>query len=119
MPYLFAGNEMSSFAREMFSNPENQTVVRKLVENSLPLLPKSTAATLRGMCNIVVGVRETLLFWLSAEAAKTYYNSAAGTERLKSSGKYTAKCLQQRRRNRLKRVQKISLHLSVVLCAWV
>ena len=55
MPYLFAGND-----REMFSNPENQTVVRKLVENSLPLLPKSTAATLRGMCNIVVRVRDSL-----------------------------------------------------------
>ncbi|CAI8044857.1 hypothetical protein GBAR_LOCUS24847, partial [Geodia barretti] len=37
------------------------------------------------------------------EAVRTYYNSAAGTEKLKISGKYEAKCVQQRRRNRLKR----------------
>ena len=40
---------------------------------------------------------------LCAEAVRTY-NSAAGTEKLKISGKYEAKCVQQRRRNRLKRV---------------
>lgn len=87
--------------REAFSSPTNQAVVTKVVENALSLIPNSTAATLKG----------DLLFYVSIptlnsliEAARTYYNSAAGTERLKTSGKYAAKCVQQRRRNRLKRV---------------
>ena len=103
--YLLHSVCYQSFNRETFSSPENQAVSRKLVDNSLPLLPNSTAATLKGMCNnsFVHHIYVCLAFF--AEATKTYYNSAAGTERLKLKGKYTMKCVQQRRRNRLKRVR--------------
>ena len=94
--------------RETFSSQANQAVVTKLVENALSLLPNSTAATLKGIymhvsvCDVCIHLHST--FSSFAEAGRTYYNSAAGTERLKTSGKYVAKCVQQRRRNRLKRV---------------
>ena len=39
------------------------------------------------------------------EAAKTYFTSMSGSQRLKSSGKYDSKCIQQRRRNRAIRVR--------------
>ena len=45
-----------------------------------------------------------LNFSYIAEAARTYFNSAVGTEKLKMSGKYSTKCIEQRRRNHLKRV---------------
>ena len=45
-----------------------------------------------------------LVVSISAAAARTYYTSYSGSERLKNSGKYKDKCAQQRRRNRLVRV---------------
>ena len=41
------------------------------------------------------------------DAAKTYFNSLIGLARMKNAGKYSAKCVQQRRRNRLLRVNYI------------
>ena len=42
---------------------------------------------------------------LVVEAARTYYTSMVGAQRLRDAGKYNTKCLQQRRRNRLMRVR--------------
>lgn len=42
--------------------------------------------------------------FVDAAAAKTYFNSANGTEQLRASGKYKDKCVKQRTRNRLMRV---------------
>ena len=47
-PETIWGTNGIYFGRESFSSPENQAVVLKLVENSKVLLPKSTAALLRG-----------------------------------------------------------------------
>ena len=41
---------------------------------------------------------------LFLEAAKTYFASLIGSEKLKDSGKYLEKCKKQRRRNRIIRV---------------
>lgn len=38
------------------------------------------------------------------DAARTYFVSMVGADRLKSSGKYATKCVKQRRRNRIRRV---------------
>ena len=90
---------------ETFSSPANQTVVKKVVENAQSLLPNSSCAALKGESRAFCA---PLIYVCSCtEAARTYYNSAAGTERLKMSGKYTLKCVQQRRRKRLKRVYNI------------
>ena len=55
------------------------------------------------------------MFVLCAEAVRTYYNSAAGTEKLKCQDE--AKCVKQRRTNRLKRVcvpSSCIMHMSCV-----
>ncbi len=39
-----------------------------------------------------------------ADAASTYYTSVSGSKRLRDSGKYSSKLVQQRRRNRVMRV---------------
>ena len=55
-------------------------------------------------CYIVPVCSATYMFPCFTEAARTYYNSAACTQKLKMSGKYNTKCVQQQRRNRRKRV---------------
>ena len=45
MQTVLSPNDLS-FGREMFSSPDNQAIVVKLVENSLGLLPNTTAAML-------------------------------------------------------------------------
>ena len=46
--------------------------------------------------------------FLYAAAATTYFCSVSGTERLKSSGKYSSKCVRQKRRNRIMRVHNFN-----------
>ncbi len=46
------------------------------------------------------------------EAAKTYFTSCSGSQRLQFSGKYDDKCIQQRCRNRVMRVSKFVLPCS-------
>lgn len=41
------------------------------------------------------------------EAAKTYFTSLMSAHRLRNSGRYGEKCVQQRRRNRLMRVSSV------------
>ena len=45
---LVCSIKMFLFCRETFSSPDNHAVATKLVENSLVLLPNSTAAMLKG-----------------------------------------------------------------------
>ena len=52
---------------------------------------------------------------LIVEAARTYYTSMVGAQRLCDAGKYNTKCLQQRRRNRLMRVRHCTSFIFLTL----
>ena len=82
------------------SMTEQEAVHQSVQERQLSPSTSSSPATM--MWSLLEDYLSISCF---TEAARTYYSSASGTERLKSSGKYAMKCVYQWRRNRLKRVR--------------
>lgn len=70
-----------------FSHSKNVEVLQRLSREVKGQLPETSSVTIKA-------------------AAKTYFCSVSGTERLKSSGKYSSKCTRQKRRNRIIRKLK-------------
>ena len=93
--------------RETFRSPVNRETTQKLVSDSKVQLPDTPSALIKGMIMVLFVLMHRsilIIVFLNLDAARTYFVSIAGSERLRSTGKYSEKCTQQRRRNRLLRV---------------